>query len=131
MIVLSTISESVGFDSRSMSTAVLDLAITTTKWIVQKRGFHFESLGLSIRDVAMDAVAELLTDDGNEMPIIRYLKESAEGSGTLRRKERKRTLGSIYESTNISRILAETSTHRVSKIIDLRHQDRRGSTNLP
>lgn len=95
-------------DHHSLVSAVLDLAITTTKWIVQKRGFHFESLGLSLRDVATDAVAELLSGSDGDPPIIRYLKENTGDSddpAVIEAHLRAIVVRTINQ--NITRILAE------------------------
>lgn len=43
--------------------AVVDQAVNLTEWTVWKRGYHLHGLGLSLRDVAYDAVAELLSDE--------------------------------------------------------------------
>lgn len=80
-------------DHQRLVSAVIDLAITTTKWIVKKRGFHFESLGLSIRDVTADVVAELLSESEDGVPIIRFLSEiTAETDDTEEIEARLRTI---------------------------------------
>lgn len=95
-------------NAHQLSTLVLNLAVKLTSWIVQKRGFHFESLGLQIRDVAADAVAELLSESEDGVPLIRYLREiTAETDDPEEIEARLRTIlvGTINQ--NITRILAE------------------------
>jgi hypothetical protein len=95
-------------DSNESASAILDLAVKLTAWIVQKRGFHFESLGLQIRDVAADAVAELLSESEQGVPLMRYLREiTAETDDPEEIEARLRTIlvGTINQ--NITRILAE------------------------
>jgi len=95
-------------DQHQLCRIILDLAITTTKWIVMKRGFHFESLGLSIKDVATDAVAELLSGADGDLPIIRYLKENAgDTDDPILIEAHLRAIVVRTINQNITRILAE------------------------
>jgi hypothetical protein len=97
-------------DTRALASYLLELAVTTTKWIVRRRGFHFDAMGLSIRDVATDAVAELLVEDGSGecTPIRGFLEhEVAESDDDTLIEAHVRAIVVRTINQNITRILAE------------------------
>jgi hypothetical protein len=96
--------------NEAFNQAAIDLAVTLTEWTVRKRGYHFHSLGLSVRDVAYDAIAELLSESEDDQlsPLQRSLS-TALGDDTdpeaFHAHIQAILLGTIHR--NLTRIFAE------------------------
>lgn len=89
---------------------VVDLSESIAGWIVRKHGYHVQSMGLSIRDIAYDVVAELVSSSKNtsEVPILRMLKTAlGDSTDPVLFESHLRTilLGTIHK--NLTRIFAE------------------------